>query len=352
MAKKEKNNILSFLRKRDNEVKKKRAEGENELKKTFEKLEKNSSPIKATESKKATKESSTKSKTKETQRVRVKMDKFEQKNPFYEYAKSYASPKPQKDPSAKRWRDAALSNYMVTAGQAIGRAISGSTTPINTSSFDNALKKIDYFDKLYREDSRKYETELTKLALHGESRNDKALEKQINYLEKQNELDRKEQSATLDKRVKAMENDLKKEAEAAKKAAKKAEDEAAKLIKESLKSSKTSKSTKNQSSSSSSSSASAKPKIITYLKNNEQQSVPIYQDDVTQLYRIADHYGYLEPYRMEEGADGKRHQLNIALQKAYIAYLKNHTQPKSKGVDYIPKFFFRDTTENTTGLKK
>lgn len=260
---------------------------------------------------------------------------IKEKNPFYEYAKSYAQDSPVMDEAQKRWKQVGAAAALTNVASAIGKGISimngAKVRNINTSTADKAIRHIDKYNDFLRDDTRRYNNELTRIALHGENRADRATENYIKSLEREADRINRDSIATKRDISRTLINEERMERTSTEKALDRAEKSAKKTISDSLKA-KTSKVQK--------ATAAPKPKVVTFLKDKNQNSVPIFEDDITQLYRIADLSGYLEPYRKGKNSQEKRMQLNVALQKAFIDYSEKHNDKKGKGVDFLPNFFF------------
>lgn len=260
-------------------------------------------------------------------------------NPFYQYASSYVGDKPEIDKAKKRWEDVATINALSNVISAVGKGISAAngvkTKPLSNDIIDKSIKYIDKYDSLLRDDTRHYNDMMTRVALQGERRSDRASENYIKSLEKERDINsRTTTQATRDK-THALEQQNRQEFISTEKSA----DREAKKLKDDMLFSLKSK-TQQQKVKADKTSPQVKPKVVTFIKDENQNSVPIYEDDMTQLYRIADYNGYLESYRNEKSDAAKRHQLNVAMQKAYMLYKKENKE-ETKGVSYNPKYYFK-----------
>lgn len=61
------------------------------------------------------------------------------------------------------------------------------------------------------------------------------------------------------------------------------------------------------------------PKIVTYVKR-DNKSIPIYEDTMTDIYRLASYDNLLEPYYSEKDAKGRAYQISIAADRLFDMY--------------------------------
>ncbi|MFI3268414.1 MAG: hypothetical protein R3Y51_06835 [Rikenellaceae bacterium] len=58
---------------------------------------------------------------------------------------------------------------------------------------------------------------------------------------------------------------------------------------------------------------------MTYVKR-DNKSIPIYEDTMVDIYRLANYENLLEPYYYEKDAKGRAYQLSIATDKIFDIY--------------------------------
>lgn len=258
-------------------------------------------------------------------------------NPFYDYAKNYLKEKPKADPAKKRWEDVAtissLSNLMKAVGRGVSAASGAKVAPINKDVFNTSMKYIDKYNDIERNELNRYNEGLTRIALHGESRSDKAAENYLKSLEKERERNERRLLETQRETSRALESEERQN----RSSVEKERDREYKRIRDSIIQGTKKEQTKNKTESQNRS-----PKVVSFVKDKNNKSMPIYEDTMTEIYRLANYEGLLEPYRTEKGAQAKKYQLNIAIDKLFDKYGidsvmsgKAHKEMKRQNYPYL-----------------
>lgn len=256
---------------------------------------------------------SEKENTKKLSRRERKKEKLT--NPIYDIAKEADSEKKEEDPLKKRLEDIASVSALTNVIKAVGRGMSISAgakaSKINTDVFDSSVKYLDKLREIEEKEEqakKAIETRTALQALRPASENNALYEKE---LKSYNDYSKK-QKAELEKRRKAAAEEEKRRLAELEKSSIRNRNTLSNWINEEKRKEQKAleESKKNQ------------PKVVANIRY-EGENVAIHEDEMTDIYRLANYDNMLYSYHKERDAKGRAYQLAAVISRIFDKYGKD-----------------------------